>query len=172
MRHLSRLPTGAALAAFGALGLAIAAAFDWFRLDVAHECLPQAWTCFGPTPAEAAVLAKRFPSPPYPTNALDGLGLPVGAALVLVVLAGLVAATVRRRRRLLAGAAAVAIAGAAAIAVRTITQPNIGRPYEPNRLVDVTPAAWIGVGFAVVTAVGAALVWRDTRRTAAAPRLS
>jgi hypothetical protein len=172
---VSARTAGVALALVGAIGLAIAAAFDWFSYDVARAC---GWTCYSPlasgeTPAEGAARLSPFDDP---VTALDGLGAPVAVALVLVVLAGLVAAglTLRGRaaHRVLAGALAVTVFGTLAIAVRTITQPDVGRLQTPDGLVDVTPAAAIGIAFAVCTLAGTALLWRDARRTARSGRLS
>jgi hypothetical protein len=160
--------SAAALAGFGAAGLAVSAAFDWFSLDTAHpRC---GWTCYSP------LALADYPSPPDPGNAFTGLGPLAGSALILVVLAALLAAIVAsrpigHRSAVLIGALIVAVAGAAIVVVRTVTQPGLGRG-EPNRLVDVTPAAWIGLGLAVTAALGTALVRRAAHRSAASPHLS
>jgi hypothetical protein len=170
-RRLRHVPAGAALAAIGAIGLAVASLWDWFSYDVAAACRG-AWTCYSPLPP------MPYHGPTDPVTAFDGLGPLAGTALVLAVPAGLLAAAlalreVRHRDALLTGALTVGMAAAAIIAVRTVTQPDLGESHHvPNRLVDVTPAAWLGVGFAVIAALGTALVHRQARRSAASPHLS
>jgi len=157
----------AALAVLGAVGLAVSAAFPWFRFDTAHFCGGgDGWTCYAPL-TDLAVLTGL---PVARANALGGLGPVTAVALALCVLAMFAAAVLVVRggvgaRGPLTVALGASVGATALLVVRVVTQPGLGHGY-PNRLVDVTPAAWIGVGFAVLATLGVALARR------AAPRAS
>ncbi|MCW2994523.1 MAG: hypothetical protein JWQ18_2018 [Conexibacter sp.] len=157
----------AALAIVGALGLAVTAAFRWFGYDPE----PCGWTCYS-LPAFTDTRAPLHVS----GDALGGLGLLAAVALVLCVLAALAAAALMlregpRARRPLTALLALDVAATAILAVRVVTQPGLGRG-EANRFVDVTPAAGIGLSFALLSLLGVALAWRASRRTTAPPLLS
>ena len=154
---------GALAAALGAGGLAAVSVAQWFAFDARHGC---GWTCYSPLDATDGVETYSAPPPTllsYPTTAYDGLGPLAAVALVVCVLAALAAAVVvlaGRRPPLVLPV--LAASGAAGVAIRVVTQPGLGHGLS-NRLVDVTPAAWVGMGCALLAAAGVAVAWRASR---------
>jgi hypothetical protein len=155
-----------ALTLGGAVALLVSSASPWFSYDP-PEC---GWTCYSAiydVPPEAYT---RF----GPETAYSGLGPWVAAALVALVLIAVLALWWSARgwrgaRTRLARVALgpLAIASAAAIAVRTATQPAIlPAPRTGNSYVFVEAAAYVGVGAALVTAVGVVLLARLESRAA------
>jgi uncharacterized YccA/Bax inhibitor family protein len=142
-----------ALTLTGAVALATASVSPWFFYD--YEC---GWTCYTPLPRDEQEFAFSFGSGRTPTG-FDGLGTWVGAALVVVVVAALLAfALSLRGRRAPKTLALVAAAGAAAVVVRVATQPDLSAHHVSNRLIEVEPAAYVGAGAAVLAALGVALL--------------
>ena len=142
---------GALLAALGAGGLAAVSVAQWFVFDFRHGC---GWTCYSPIASTGGAAG------PDPASAYDGLGPLVAIGLVVCVLAAVAAAVlVLRDRRPPLALLVLCALGAAGVAVRVVTQPGLGRE-APNRLVDVTPAAWVGTGCAVLAVVGVAVARR------------
>jgi heme/copper-type cytochrome/quinol oxidase subunit 1 len=154
----------AALAVLGAVGLAVSAALQWFRY-APSAC---GWTCYSPLPPGSKPV--RYRPIVESGTALGGLGTVAAVALVVCVLAAL-AAPLRAVRggagaRLpLSALSALSVVATVVLVARVVTQPGLGRDLS-NSLVDVTPAAWAGVGFAVLATLGVALARR------AAPRAS
>jgi hypothetical protein len=156
------------LAGVGAVGLAVAAAFHWFALGKPDPC---GWTCYSVNPDGTTV---SWPdSRVHPQSAYEAIGAVGIVALAVIALGGVVAAASRLRRvvdrprTLLAATALAGLAASAVLLVRTLwAQPGLGFG-EPNELVALRPAAWIGLAFAVLTTTGLALLWAEARRTAA-----
>jgi hypothetical protein len=150
---------GALAAALGAGGLAAVSVAQWFAFDIGQAC---GWTCYSPS-GRAEGHAEHLLWSVDPATAYDGLGPLAAVALVVCALAALAAAVlVLAGRRPPLALPVLALLGATGVAVRVVTQPGLGRG-EPNRLVDVTPAAWVGMGCAVLAAAGVAVAWRASR---------
>jgi hypothetical protein len=151
----------------GAVALLASSASPWFSY-APGEC---GWTCYSPLGSDVVPVAfARY----GPSTAYDGLGPWVAAALVALLLIAVLALwwSVGGRRRPQTWLARVslgplAIACAAGIAVRTATQPAIlPAPRAGNSHVFVEAAAYVGVGAAIVTAVGVVLLARLESRAA------
>jgi hypothetical protein len=150
---------GAALAGGGALALAVASVSGWFSFDYRSGC---GWTCYSPLPKGGKPIVLTA----APTNAFDGLGAVAGVALALVlVVAVLAIALARRGRRVPLALPILAAAGAIVVAVRTVTQPDLGPATRllGDRLVHIEAAAYVGVAAALVAALGVAVLARASR---------
>jgi hypothetical protein len=146
---------GSALAGGGALALAVASVSAWFSLDFRGAC---GWTCYSPLHDGDTSLVIN----PAPSTAFDGLGAAASVALVLVVVLAVLAVVLARRgRRVPLVLPALAAAGAVVVAVRTVTQPDIG--HLGNRYVHIEAAAYVGVAAALVAALGVAVLVRASR---------
>jgi heme/copper-type cytochrome/quinol oxidase subunit 1 len=96
------------------------------------------WTCYSPLSDTTVGHID-----PRPSTAFAGLGPAASIALVAVILAGLAAAL---------------------LAVRVVTQPNLGYGRNlPNRLVHIEAAAYAGVAGAVAVVLGVAVLARASR---------
>jgi heme/copper-type cytochrome/quinol oxidase subunit 1 len=137
----------------GAVALATASVSTWFSYD--YEC---GWTCYSPLPQGERDFALTFAGTHAPT-AFAGLGTWIGAMLVIVVLAALAAFGLSiRGRRVPWALALVAAAGALAVVVRVVTQPDLTARHVSNRLIELEPAAYAGTAAAIVAALGVILL--------------
>jgi hypothetical protein len=147
---------GAALAGGGALALAVASVSDWFSIENGRAC---GWTCYSPL---SGADGKTSLTTIDPANGFDGLGAVAGVALVLVVVLAVLAVVLARRgRRVPLALPVLAAAGAVVVAVRTVTQPDIG--HLGHRYVHIEAAAYVGVAAALAAALGVAVLARASR---------
>jgi hypothetical protein len=151
---LSRLRAGELLAGAGAAGLFVLLFFDWFE-------------------SPAVRLGAGFrPVTALHTTGWGSLGWFLIVLLVLLIIAALVLVVTTARGEPVALSVASGVLTAffgmfvfVVLLLRVLTQPGLGVD-APNHLVDIEPAAYLGLLCALATAAGAWISISDERTDA------
>ncbi len=146
-----RPQTGPLIVLAAAAGLLVVSVLTWYTIDV------------GKIEGGRAVVQRFVDQNDFATsaNAWEPWGLPSDLLLLVVIVAGvaLPAATLAGALRGLGPALAAIITGALGTALVLI---HVVSPPEPAEIVQVEPAAWLGLACCLAMLIGAFLWWDRT----------
>jgi hypothetical protein len=146
-----RPQTGPLIVLVAAAGLLVVSVLTWYTIDV------------GKIEGGRAVVQRFVDQNDFATsaNAWEPWGLPSDLLLLVVILAGIAlpAVTLAGALRGLAPALGAIITGALGTALVLI---HVVSPPEPTEIVQVEPAAWLGLACCLAMLVGAFLWWDRT----------
>jgi hypothetical protein len=146
-----RPQTGPLIVLVAAAGLLVVSVLTWYTIDV------------GKIEGGRAVVQRFVDQNDFATsaNAWEPWGVPSDLLLLVVILAGIAlpAATLAGALRGLGPALGAIITGALGTALVLI---HVVSPPEPGEIVQVEPAAWLGLACCLAMLVGAFLWWDRT----------